>query len=71
MSWPESMVAEILKNEPIDARGVVQSNCYAYRFFGTMIAVPLATWMYGNIGPAPIIGLLSILPLVILPLIWY
>lgn len=66
----DSVVAEKAKLEPTHARGSVQSSCYAYRFFGLMIAAPLSTYMYSSVGPYYVVLLLSLLPLSILPLVW-
>jgi hypothetical protein len=67
----ESIVAEKAKLEPLHARGSIQSSCYAYRFFGKMIAVPCATYLYSQVGPGAVFALLSALPLAVLPLIWF
>ena len=66
----DSIVAEKAKLEPPHARGSVQSSCYAYRFFGIMIAAPLSTYMYSTVGPFYVVLLLSLLPMSILPLIY-
>lgn len=66
----DSLVAEKAKLEPENARGSIQSSCYSYRFFGLMIASPLSTAIYELFGPKYVIGLLSILPLMILPLVY-
>ncbi|GKY92020.1 hypothetical protein MPSEU_000173600 [Mayamaea pseudoterrestris] len=66
----DSIVAEKAKLEPPEARGSVQSSCYAYRFFGVMVAAPLSTWMYSKSGPFYVVLLLSLLPLCILPLVY-
>lgn len=65
----ESIIAEKAKLEPAHARGSIQSSCYAYRFFGKMISVPCATWLYSQVGPGPVFVLLSAFPLLMLPLI--
>jgi hypothetical protein len=65
----DSIVAEKAKLEPPDQRGSVQSSCYAYRFFGSMIAVPLGTYMYSTLGPFYVVFLLALLPLTIVPFV--
>lgn len=65
----DSIVAEKAKLEPPDARGSVQSTCYAYRFFGIMCAAPLSTYLYSAFGPYYVILVLAALPLTILPLV--
>lgn len=67
----DSMVAEKAKLEPAHSRGSVQSACYSYRFFGLMIAAPAATYLYTAAGPATVVWLLALLPLSILPLIYF
>lgn len=67
----DSVVAEKARLEPPFARGATQSSCYSYRFFGYMCAGPLSTALYKWKGPGSVIFLLSILPLSILPLIYY
>lgn len=67
----DSVVAEKAKLEPEHARGSVQSSCYSYRFFGLMVAAPFSTSLYSWLGPRYIIGLLSLLPLSILPLVYW
>jgi len=66
----DSIVAEKAKLEPPDARGSVQSSCYAYRFFGIMCAAPLSTYLYSAFGPYYVICVLAMLPMSILPLVW-
>ena len=66
----DSMVAEKAKLEPPHSRGSVQSSCYSYRFFGLMVAAPLATYLYTASGPAVVVRLLAFLPLSILPLVY-
>mmetsp|Transcript_6833 Transcript_6833/g.16772 ORF Transcript_6833/g.16772 Transcript_6833/m.16772 type:complete len:574 (+) Transcript_6833:150-1871(+) len=65
----DSVVAEKARLEPPFAKGVTQSACYSYRFFGFMCAGPLSTALYKWKGPWSVILLLSILPLSILPLV--
>jgi len=67
----DSVVAEKAKLEPENARGSVQSSCYSYRFFGLMVAAPFSTSIYSWLGPRYIILLLSTLPLIILPLVYW
>jgi hypothetical protein len=67
----DSVVAEKAKLEPLHARGSVQSSCYSYRFFGLMVAAPFSTALYSTVGPFYVIFLLSVLPLSILPLIYW
>ena len=66
----DSIVAERAKLEPPESRGTLQSSCYAYRFFGKMIAAPMATYLYSVYGPYMVIAVLAFLPLTILPLVW-
>ena len=66
----DSVVAEKAKLEPIHSRGSIQSSCYAYRFFGLMVAAPCSTAIYHYWGPYYVFFLLSLLPLCILPLIY-
>mmetsp|Transcript_20105 Transcript_20105/g.30230 ORF Transcript_20105/g.30230 Transcript_20105/m.30230 type:complete len:551 (-) Transcript_20105:4577-6229(-) len=65
----DSIVAEKAKLEI--EKGHIQSTCYACRFFGLMTAAPLSTFMYSHIGPGSIVFLMSLLPLAILPTLWY
>ena len=67
----DSVVAEKAKLEPPEARGSVQSSCYSYRFFGLMCAAPFSSALYSWLGPFYVISLLSLLPLSILPLIYW
>lgn len=67
----DSVVAEKAKLEPESARGSVQSSCYSYRFFGLMVAAPFSTSLYSLFGPRCIISLLCLLPLSILPLVYW
>ena len=67
----DSVVAEKAKLEPPEARGSVQSSCYSYRFFGLMVAAPFSSALYSWLGPYYVISLLSLLPLSILPLIYW
>lgn len=67
----DSVVAEKAKLEPPEARGSVQSSCYSYRFFGLMCAAPFSSALYSWLGPFYVISLLSVLPLSILPLIYW
>ena len=67
----DSIVAEKAKLEPPEQRGSVQSSCYAYRFFGSMIAVPLGTYLYSVAGPFYVVLLLGLLPLSIIPFLFY
>lgn len=66
----DSVVAEKARLEPSFAKGTIQSSCYSYRFFGSMIAGPLSTALYKWIGPGAVIFLLALLPLSILPLVY-
>ena len=66
----DSMVAEKAKLEPEHSRGSVQSSCYSYRFFGLMVAAPMATYVYTKYGPAAVVQILAVLPLMILPLVY-
>lgn len=65
----DSIVAEKAKLEPPDQRGSIQSSCYSYRFFGSMIAVPMGTYLYSSVGPFSVVLLLALLPLSIIPFI--
>jgi hypothetical protein len=65
----DSIVAEKAKLEI--EKGHIQSTCYAARFFGLMIAAPCSTVLYSTLGPHYVISLLAILPLVILPTLYY
>lgn len=66
----DSIVAEKAKLEPAEYRGSIQSTCYACRFFGMMVAAPCSTALYTMYGPRSVISLLSMLPLLILPLVY-
>ncbi len=66
----DSVVAEKARLEPSFAKGTIQSSCYSYRFFGSMVAGPFSTALYKWIGPGAVIFLLAILPLSILPLVY-
>jgi hypothetical protein len=66
----DSVVAEKAKLEPFHSRGSIQSSCYAYRFFGVMVAAPFSTAIYHWWGPYYVFLLLSLLPLSIVPLIY-
>jgi MFS family permease len=65
----DSIVAEKAKLEPIECRGSVQSSCYSFRFFGSMIAVPMGTFLYSTMGPKYMVLILSLLPLAIIPFV--
>jgi len=65
----DSIVAEKAKLEK--EKGQLQSMCYACRFFGLMISAPLSTYLYSTLGPGSIVQLMFILPLAILPPLWY
>lgn len=67
----DSVVAEKARLEPSFAKGATQSSCYSYRFFGYMCAGPISTALYKWKGPGSVIFLLSVLPLSILPLVYY
>jgi BT1 family len=67
----DSVVAEKAKLEPVHARGATQSSCYSYRFFGLMVAAPFSSVVYSFLGPFYVISLLALLPLSILPLVYY
>jgi hypothetical protein len=64
------MVAQKAKFEPPHTRGSIQSTCYAWRFFGHVVAAPIATYLYDTRGPYPVILLTAIYPLLALPLIF-
>jgi hypothetical protein len=65
----DSLVAEKAKLEI--KKGHMQSSCYACRFFGVMVAAPCSTYIYSAMGPYYVILLMSMLPLVILPTLFY
>ena len=65
----DSVVAEKARLEPTFAKGITQSSCYSYRFFGYMVAGPVSTGLYKYFGPKVVIFLLSALPFSILPLV--
>lgn len=65
----DSIVAEKAKLEI--EKGHLQSTCYACRFFGVMVAAPCSTYIYSAMGPYYVISLMAMLPLVILPTLYY
>jgi hypothetical protein len=67
----DTLVAEKAKLEPESTRGHLQSTCYACRFFGVMVAAPFSTFAYGYWGPQLVAQIMAILPLCILPLVYY
>jgi len=67
----DSLVAEKAKLEPPEARGSIQSSCYSYRFFGLMVAAPFSTGLYYKFGPYFVIFLMAVLPMTILPFVFY
>jgi BT1 family len=66
----DSLVAEKAKLELDHERGSIQSTCYACRFFGVMVAAPASTALYSIYGPAAVIRVLAVMPLLIMPLIY-
>jgi BT1 family len=69
----DSMVAQKARSEPASAQGNLQASCYATRFFGQLVAAPLATILYSREqgdGPAVIIILLCFLPIVVMAPLW-
>jgi len=68
----DSIVAERAKLEPPSKRGQLQSTCYAFRFFGIMVAAPVSTFVYdSNHGPRNIVLIMAIIPpLVMFPLLY-
>jgi hypothetical protein len=66
----DSLVAEKARLEPEAIRGSLQSTCYACRFFGIMVAAPVSTFLYSTHGPASIVTLILVIPL-IMPLLLY
>jgi hypothetical protein len=66
----DSIVAEKAKLEPESSRGQLQSTCYACRFFGLMLAAPFGTVIYSSYGPRAVVILMSILPALIVPLVY-
>jgi len=66
----DSVVAEKAKLEPEESRGHLQSSCYAFRFFGLMVAAPCSTVIYSKYGPQVVAALMAIFPLSILPLVY-
>jgi hypothetical protein len=67
----DSVVAEKAKLEPEHCRGSTQSSCYSYRFFGLMVAAPFSSVLYSWFGPYCVILLMAMLPMSILPLVYY
>lgn len=69
----DSIVAERAKLEPASKRGQLQSTCYAFRFFGLMVAAPVSTLLYdSNHGPRNIVLIMAIIPLVTMgPLMYF
>jgi len=67
----DSIVAEKAKLEPHSRRGQLQSNCYACRFFGIMVAAPVSTVVYSSCGPQFVVALMAVIPLLTLPFIYY
>jgi hypothetical protein len=67
----DSLVAEKSKLEPESSRGHLQSTCYAFRFFGLMVASPLSTVLYSVSGPASVVFLMAALPVLMLPFIYH
>ena len=67
----DSLVAEKAKLESGATKGHLQSTCYACRFFGLMVAAPCSTVMYSQMGPYYVILLLAVLPLTIVPLVYW
>ena len=67
----DSVVAEKAKLEPEDSRGHLLSTCYACRFFGLMVAAPLSAITYSLHGPRVIVILMALLPISILPSVYY
>eukprot|EP00978_Attheya_sp_CCMP212_P026099 scaffold85141_cov51-Attheya_sp.AAC.3 len=67
----DSLVAEKSKLEPESSRGHLQSTCYAFRFFGLMVASPLSTVLYSVSGPASVVFLMAAIPVVMLPFIYH
>ena len=68
----DSIVAERAKLEPPSKRGQLQSTCYAFRFFGVMVAAPVSTFLYdSNHGPRNIVLIMAIIPTVIMAPLLY
>jgi len=64
--------AERAKLEPSSSRGQLQSTCYAYRFFGMMVAAPVSTLLYdSNYGPQSIVLAMAIIPPLIMGPLMY
>ena len=66
----DSLVAEKAKLEPEETRGHLQSTCYSCRFFGLMVASPISTVLYSTYGPAFVVKLLALVPLIMVPFIY-
>lgn len=67
----DSIVAEKAKFEPEEARGILQSTCYASRFFFLMFGALAATFGYELINVHLIFFFLGIAPILIVALPWY
>ncbi|GAX28400.1 hypothetical protein FisN_4Hh410 [Fistulifera solaris] len=65
----DSVVVQKAKIESEEQRGRLQSTCYVIRFFGLMVAATTSTYMYNAYGPASILRILMVVPLLLLPLI--
>lgn len=65
----DALVAEKAKMEPPRIKGRLQSTCYACRFFGMMVAAPIATYLYSSHGPKSVVMGLCLAPLLVLPLL--
>lgn len=65
----DSVVVQKTRLEPEARRGQMQSTCYVLRFFGLMISASTSTYMYSEFGPASILKLLMVTPLILIPLI--
>ena len=80
----DSLVAQKVPLEPIHSQGNLQSTCYAFRFFGLMVAAPISTYLYsrpqaaaeplgGNTtssGPANAVWVILVTPLCLMPLVY-
>lgn len=63
----DSVVVQKTRVEQEDCRGQLQSTCYVIRFFGLMVSATTSTYMYSEFGPASILKILMVVPLLVLP----
>lgn len=67
----DSLVAQKARLEPDHRKGELQSSCYAARFFGMMVSAPVSTYLYSHNGPGSVIACLKVIPLSMVPLIYF